>query len=155
MLSDSERAVELARVPYFDVALDAQTDHGLAWEPQLERVGHGHDLDDTALEQPLNALSHRCFGQTDGLRDRRVGPSSVLLQLFDNGLRDLIEDAGRWHRAFAWGHLAIMAPTLTRCKRFRSRWPVHPRNPWPMLDITDVLVSRKRSRPATLSAPSP
>ena len=89
-------------------ALDPDADHRLAGEAELERVGDRDDLHDAGVEQPLDPLADRGLGQADDLADGCVGTPAVLLQLLDDGLRDVIEV-----RAFpvAWslGHPGIVS----------------------------------------------
>ncbi len=51
-----------------DVALDADADHGHAPEPERHRVGDGHDLGDTGVDQAPDPLADRGFRQPDLLR---------------------------------------------------------------------------------------
>ncbi len=88
-----------------EVALDADADHGLAGEADLERIGDRDDLHDPRVEQPLDPLAHGGLGQADGLADRGVRPAAVLLELLDDRLGDVVEQAvgvsgrvePRWH----------------------------------------------------------
>ena len=71
-------------------ALDA--DHGLPVETERHRVGHGHDLHDAAVQQPLDPLPDGRLGKPDGLADGRVGAAAVLLKLLDDSLGRVVQD---------------------------------------------------------------
>ena len=75
----------------FDVALDANPDHGCAREPHLHGVGDRHDLHDAGLDESLDPLTYGCFGEPDGLADGGVRPTPVFLQLLDDGFADVVE----------------------------------------------------------------
>ena len=72
-------------------AVDVDADHRLPAEAELERVGDGHDLHDPGLGEPLDPLPHGGLGEPDGLADRGVGASAVLLQLLDDRLGHVVE----------------------------------------------------------------
>ena len=87
------------------VPLGADADHGLAAEADLERVGDGDDLHHAGVQQPLHPLPDGGLRQPDGLPDGRVWTSTVLLQLLDDPLRQLVEhEAG----PVAGGHAGIV-----------------------------------------------
>ncbi len=70
----------------------ADPNHRLSGEPpQLERIGHRDDLHDTGIHQTLHPLAHRRLREPDGLTDRGIGTTAVLLQLLDNGLGHLVQ----------------------------------------------------------------
>jgi hypothetical protein len=69
----------------------AQADHRLAGEAQLERVGDRDDLHHARVQQPLHPLAHGRLGQPHRAADRGVGPATVLLQLLDDPLGDVVE----------------------------------------------------------------
>src|ERR1019366_2882903 len=67
-----------------DVTLDADTDHGLTGEAELEGIGDGNDLHDAGLTQSLDASPHGSLRKTDGLGDRPVWLPPVTLQGLDD-----------------------------------------------------------------------
>ena len=69
-------------------------DHRLPGEAELERVGDRDDLHHAALDQPLHALAHRGLREAHDLADGGVRAASVLLQLLDDGLGDVVEGHG-------------------------------------------------------------
>ena len=97
------------------VAFDGEPDHGLAGEAELERIGHGDDLHDPGLAQPLHPAPHGRLGQAHRLGDGPVGLSPVALERLDNGPVCLIEkgscygsplalSVGRFRRVVHVGH---------------------------------------------------
>ncbi len=56
-------------------------------------VGHGRDLDDPLVEQPLHPLAGGRLREAHGPGDGRVGPPAVLLELLDDPLAELVEAA--------------------------------------------------------------
>ena len=66
-------------------------DHGLAREPELQRIGDRDDLHHAAVDQPLDALADGGLGQPDHLADGGVRAPAVLLELLDDRLRDVVE----------------------------------------------------------------
>ena len=72
--------------------VDPDADHGLAAEPQLQRVGDRDDLDDARVLQPVHALPYGGLGQAHGPGDGGVGAAPVLLQLLDDRLADIVEE---------------------------------------------------------------
>jgi hypothetical protein len=82
------------------VAGHPDPDHRLPEEAQLHRVGHRDDLHDPGFGELLHALAHGRLAEPDGLPDLGVRPSTVFLQLLDDGLRHLVEG----DRAATWRH---------------------------------------------------
>lgn len=60
-------------------------------EAHGERVRDGDDLHHALVEQLLDALAHGRLGEADGLADRGVRPTAVLLELLDDGEADGIQ----------------------------------------------------------------
>src|SRR6202008_3624104 len=76
-----------------DVTLGLDADHGLAPEPESQRVGDADDLYDVAFDQAVDALAYRGLGETDGAGDTRVRHAAVFLQQFDDRLVGVVERA--------------------------------------------------------------
>ena len=72
-------------------AADPDADHRLPGEAELERVGDRDDLHHAAVDQPLDALPDRGLGQADHLADGGVRAPTVLLELLDDRLGDVVE----------------------------------------------------------------
>ena len=60
-------------------------------KPTDERVGDRDDLHHAGVDEPLHALAHGRLGQPDGLADGGVRTATVLLQLLDDRLGDIVE----------------------------------------------------------------
>jgi len=76
------------------IAFHSDPDHRRAGEPHLERIGHGDDLHDSAVLEPLHPLPNRRLGQAHGLADGGVRATPVLLQLLDDRLGNIVKGGG-------------------------------------------------------------
>jgi hypothetical protein len=60
-------------------------------ESELSRIGDGDDLHHAAIGESLYALADSCFTETDRTSDLGVGSTTVLLEQFDDPLRDVVQ----------------------------------------------------------------
>jgi hypothetical protein len=74
------------------LTLDDDADHGLAREPELQRIGDRHDLHHAGGDELFDAVLHSGLGEPDGLSDVGIGAAPVGLQLFDDRLGGGVDD---------------------------------------------------------------
>jgi len=70
---------------------DSDSDHCLTIETELKWVSDSNDLHHSRIRELLNALAHGRFAQSDRFADLGIGPSAIVLQLFNNRLLHLVE----------------------------------------------------------------
>jgi hypothetical protein len=80
-----------------DITGHPNPEHGRPGHPELHRIGDRDNLNDPGFLKALNPLANRGLGQADRATDRGVGPTTVLLELLDDGQRRVIQSGHGSH----------------------------------------------------------